>query len=89
MARTASKPDDLAAITARREALLAELAQVEEQAKAAEEAARDAGRPVLLAAFERVKIGGMEKAEARAIATAVSRHGGKAVSQHLASLPVA
>lgn len=86
MARSASKPDDLAAITARREALLAELAQIEKQAKAAEEAARDSGRPVLLAALERVKIAGMEKAEARAIATAITRHGGKAIAAHLASL---
>lgn len=89
MARSASKPDDLAAITARREALRAELAQVEQQAKAAEEAARDAGRPMLLSAFERVKIGGMEKTEARTIAAAISRHGGKAVAEHLASLPAA
>lgn len=86
MARTSSRPDDLAAITARREALLAELAKVEEQAKAAEEAARNAGRPVLLAALDRVKIAGMEKAEARAIATAISRLGGSAVAEHLASL---
>ena len=86
MARNSSKSDDLAAITARREALLAELAKVEEQAKAAEEAARDAGRPVLLAAFDRVKIGNMEKAEAKTIATAISRLGGTVVAEHLASL---
>ena len=86
MARTSPKPDDLAAITARRQALLAELAKIDEQARVAQEAARDAGRPVLLAALDRVKISGMEKADARAIATAISRLGGSVVAEHLASL---
>ena len=85
MARNSPKPDDLAAITARREALLAELAKIDEQAKAAQEAARDAGRPVLLAALDRVKIAAMEKADARTIATAISRLGGSVVAEHLAS----
>lgn len=80
------KVDELAAIEARREALRAELAQLDEQAKAAEIAARDAGRPVLTAALERIKVGEMEKSDARIIATAIARHGGKAVAVHLAAL---
>jgi hypothetical protein len=61
VARTQSKPTDLAAIDARREALRAELAQLDEQARTAELAARDAGRPVLLSALDRVKIAAMSK----------------------------
>ena len=85
MART-RKVVELAAIEARREALRAELAQLDEQAKAAEQTARDAGRPILIAALERVKIAAIDKADARAIATALSNHGGKAVANLLGSL---
>ena len=85
MART-RKVVELATIEARREALKAELAQLDEQAKAAEQTARDAGRPVLTAALDRVKIGAIDKADARAIATAISNHGGKAVASQLAAL---
>lgn len=77
---------ELAAIEARREALRAELAQLDEQARAAEIAARDAGRSVLTAALERVKIGAMDKSDAKAIASAIAQHGGKSVASHLASL---
>lgn len=85
MART-KKVVELAAIEARREALKAELAALEEQAKDAEIAARDAGRPVLLAALERVKIGAIERYEAKAIATAIAKQGGKVVADHLRAL---
>jgi len=85
MARTRNAVD-LATIEARREALKAELAHLDEQAKAAEQTARDAGRPALTAALERVKIAAIDKADARAIATAISKHGGKAVASQLASL---
>ena len=85
MART-KKVAELAIIEARREALKAELAQLDSQAKAAEQMARDAGRPVLSAALERVKIAAIDKADARAIATAISKHGGKTVASQLASL---
>lgn len=85
MART-RKVVELATIEARREALKAELAQLDSQAKAAEQTARDAGRPALTAALERVKIAAIDKADARAIATAISNYGGKAVASHLASL---
>jgi hypothetical protein len=76
MTRT-RKVVDLAAIEARREALKAELAHLDEQ---------DAGRPVLIAALERVKIAAIDKADARAIAAAISNHGGKAVANQLALL---
>ena len=87
MPRTSAKSDDLAAITARREALKAELAALDERAKAMEQATRDAGRPVIIAALERVKIAEMDKADARAIARAIGDHGGSAVAKHLASIP--
>lgn len=86
MPRSSSKPADLPTIETRKKALLVELAQLEEQAKAAEVAARDAGRPVLLAALDRIKIAAMGKDEAKAIATAIGTHGGKAIAQHLSSL---
>jgi len=86
MRRAASKPADLSSIEARREALRAELAALDEQAKSAELAARDAGRPVLLTALDRVKIAAMDKADARSIASAIGLHGGRVVAQHLAEL---
>jgi hypothetical protein len=47
MRRKAVVGDDLAAIHARREALRSELAELDQRAKEAELAARDAGRPTL------------------------------------------
>lgn len=81
-----TKANQLAAIQARREALAAELAALDERAKAAELAARDAGRPTLLAALGRVKIAAIDKADARLIASAIAKHGGKTVATHLATL---
>ncbi|MEG3162867.1 hypothetical protein U1763_20390 [Sphingomonas sp. LB2R24] len=89
MPRPSSKPADLSTIEARREALRAELAALDEQAKAAELAARDAGRPTLLAALDRVKIAAIDKSDARAIAAAIGHYGGKAVAGHLAKLETA
>ena len=77
------KLDDLSAIEARREALRGELADLDEKAKAAEQAARDAGRPTLLAALERVKISELSRQEARAIANAIGQHGAKVVADYL------
>ena len=87
MPRTSAKADDLAAIKARRETLRAELAALDERAKAMEIAARDAGRQTLMAALERVKIAEIDKADARTIAVAVGNCGGSAVARHLATLP--
>lgn len=86
MARTSSKPNDLAAIKERRERLQAELAELDAQEKAAEAAARDAGRPVLIAALDKIKIAAMDKPDAKSIAAAIGQHGGKAVAEHLASM---
>lgn len=87
MPRTSAKADDLAAIKARRETLRAELAALDERAKAMEIAARDAGRQTLMAALERVKIAEIDKADARTIAVAIGNYGGSAVARHLATLP--
>lgn len=86
MPRSSSKPADLPTIETRKRALLAELAHLEEQAKAAEVAARDAGRPVLLSALNRIKIAAMDKSDARVIASAINQHGGASVASHLASI---
>ncbi len=86
MPRATAKSDDLATIEARREALRAQLTVLDERAKAIESATKDAGRPVLMAALDRIKIGAIDKPDARAIASAISEHGGAAVAEHLASL---
>lgn len=87
MRRKAITGDDLAAIDARREALRAELAELDQRAKEAELAARNAGRPILTAALDKVRIPAMEKADAKAIAAAIAQHGGKIVAGHLATIP--
>lgn len=80
------KLDNLSAIEARREALRAELTALDEQAKRADEAARDAGRPILLSALERVRIAGLSKQEARTIANAIGQHGGPTIAEYLARI---
>ncbi|MBB3588973.1 hypothetical protein [Sphingomonas sp. BK481] len=87
MARTSPKTVDITTIEAREKALREELAALAEQKKVAELTARDAGRPVLLAALDRIKIPSMEKTDARSIASAISTHGAEAVAQHLATIP--
>lgn len=86
MARTSPKTVDITTLEAREKALREELAALSEQKKVAELAARDAGRPVLLAALDRIKIPSMEKGDARSIASAISTHGAEAVAQHLATI---
>lgn len=86
MPRPSAKQDDLAMIEARREALKAELAALDERSKAIELAARDAGRPVLIAALDRIKIGAMDKNDAKTIATAISVHGARRIAEHIGSL---
>jgi hypothetical protein len=87
MVRTSTKTVDITTIEAREKALREELAALAEQKKVAELAARDAGRPVLLAALDRIKIPAMDKSDARSIATAISTHGAEAVARHLATIP--
>lgn len=86
MRRRSNTGDDLATIEARRKALKAELAELDQRAKEAELAARDAGRPILTAALDKIRIPAMEKVDAKAIATAIGQHGGKAVADHLATI---
>jgi len=62
------------------------LAVVIQREKEAEAAERDAGRPLLLAALDRIKIGAMERPEAKAIAAAIAKHGGAKVAASLARL---
>jgi hypothetical protein len=83
------KLTDLTAIEARREALRAELAELDQKAKAAEQAARDAGRTKLLAALERIRIADLSKQEARTIANAIAQHGGKAIADQLSKMRTA
>ncbi|MBB4642786.1 hypothetical protein [Rhizorhapis suberifaciens] len=64
----------------------AALAAIVQREKEAEEALRDAGRPVLIAALERVKIPDMDRTEARTIAAAIAKHGGAKVAGAIASL---
>ena len=64
MPRTSLKSDELASIVARREVLRAELAALDERARAMEIAARDAGRQTLMTALERVRIAEIDKADA-------------------------
>ena len=74
--------------TIRQERVRAEqvLADILKREREAEEAMRDAGRPVLLAALERIKIGELERSEAKAIATALAKHGGAKVAAALTGL---
>ena len=64
---------DLDAIASERAKLQARLAELDAAEKAAREAQRDAGREVLLAALARVRIGAMDRAQARDIAAAIGK----------------
>lgn len=86
MARSAAKSDDLTAIEVRREQLKRELAELDERAKAAALAAKDAGRETFLAALGRVKIPAMDRTQAKAIAKAIEKHGGESIARHLETL---
>lgn len=86
MPKPARKMSSLTAIENRRAALRSELAALDQQAREAEEAARDAGRDTLFAALGRVKISAMEKADARAIAKAIATHEAAEVAHKLAEL---
>ncbi|MDK4807975.1 MAG: hypothetical protein OC190_15710 [Novosphingobium aromaticivorans] len=62
------------------------MAELDQRAKEAELAARDAGRPTLTAALDKVRIPAMDKTDAKAIAAAIAQHGGKFVANHLATM---
>ncbi|MFZ5699727.1 MAG: hypothetical protein ACOY4P_00065 [Pseudomonadota bacterium] len=81
-----AKSSDLQAIKQERAKLETMLAAIVQREKDAEAAQRDAGRPVLLAALDRIKIGAMERPDAKAIAAAIAKHGGARVAASLAGL---
>ena len=81
-----AKSPGLQAIRQERAKLETMLATIVQREKEAEAAQRDAGRPVLLAALDRIKIGAMERPDAKAIASAIAKHGGAKVAASLARL---
>jgi len=79
----ARKGSDLSAIKAERTKVEAALEELKRREKEAEEALRDAGRPTLLTALEKIKIGEMGRADAKSIAAAIAKHGGAGVAAAL------
>lgn len=73
MARVRKFDGDLDTIASERAKLQERMAELDAAERAAREAQRDAGRGVLLAALERVKIGAMDRAQAREIAVAIGK----------------
>lgn len=73
MARVRKIDGDLDAIACERAKLQERMAELDAAERAAREAQRDAGRGVLLAALDRVRIGAMERSQARDIATAIGK----------------
>lgn len=86
MPRAKKIEGNLEAITARRVALQAELAEIADAERRALEAERDAGRDALLGALSKVKIPRMDRSEATAIAKAIEKHGAKKIAEKLFSL---
>lgn len=82
----ARKGSDLEAIKAERTKIEAALEELVRREKQAEEALRDAGRPTLLSALERIKIGEMDRADAKAIASAIAKLGGAQVAAALVGI---
>ena len=85
MARPRKIGGDLATISAERARLQAELARLDEAEKAALEIERDAGREVLLAALDKVKIARMDRGQAKAIAQAIGALGADDIIGKLAT----
>jgi high-affinity Fe2+/Pb2+ permease len=74
MARARNTDGDLDAIASERAKLQQRMAELDAAEKAAREAQRDAGRGVFLAALDKVKIGAMDRAQARGLAAAIGKH---------------
>ena len=81
-----AKSPALESIKQERVKLEAALAAIVQREKEAEDALRDAGRPMLLAALERVKIPELDRSDARAIAAAIAKHGAAKVAAALGGL---
>lgn len=73
MARVRKIGGDLDAIASEKAKLQQRIAELDAAERAAREAQRDAGRRVFLAALDRVRIGAMDRAQARDIATAIGK----------------
>ena len=86
MPRAKKIEGNLHAITAKRAALEAELAELTEAERRAREAERDAGRDVLLGALAKVKIARMDRGVATSIAKAIEKHGSIKIAEALAAL---
>lgn len=86
MPRAKKIEGNLDAITAKREALEAELAEVTKAERRAREAELDAGRDVLLGALAKVKIARMDRSVATAIAKAIDKHGPTKIAEALSAL---
>lgn len=71
MARRKGGELSLADIERERARLEEQMRELDAAAKRARDAQADAGRPTLLAALEKVKIGEMTRSEAKAIANAI------------------
>lgn len=84
MAQQKKLENDLAGIAAEKARLEAQLAVLAAREKATREAALDAGRGVLLAALERVKIPAMDRVEAKTLATAITSLGASEALRRLA-----
>lgn len=74
MARARNTGGDLDAIASERAKLQQRMAELDAAERAAREAQRDAGRGVFLAALDKVKIGAMDRAQARGLAAAIGKH---------------
>lgn len=81
-----AKGNDLDGIRQEREKIEQMLAEVQRREREAIEAQKDAGRPTLLAALGKVKIGAMQRPDAKAIADAIAKHGGDGVARALEQL---
>lgn len=86
MPRAKKIEGNLDAITAKREALEAELAEVTKAERRAREAELDAGRDVLLGALAKVKIARMDRSVATVIAKAIDKHGPTKIAEALSAL---
>lgn len=83
MTRTRKAGGDLDAIASERAKLQQRMAELDAAEKAAREAQRDAGRGVFLAALEKVKIGAMDRAQARGLAAAIAKHDAAALLRRI------
>jgi hypothetical protein len=83
MARPKKVGTDLNSICAERARLEAQLAELAARERDAREAARDAGRPVLMSALEKIKIAELTRQDAKVIAGAIAKLGGTEVAKLL------